>query len=270
MSTPVVIGGETIQPLPMSEIYRRLVDHVNGEGPHHWYQEAWRVQRRPSQFVLDRGMAAVSSLNVCGTSHCIAGEVVAMHDATHLIYKSPGLGWPAVATSLGVDPDMPDGRSLFGGSITLEEALPELERRLAKAIATESGGSSVCGGCGLGIDPAAGHDTAAGRVCGVCCDECPSDAAELTARIVDTAPDAVPSAEGWRLLYYQERYRPGFTYAGGGVWEDTVNSVEVAHKGHGRWTVTVDGDTCSGLSQTAAWRTVNERAALLLEGASNR
>lgn len=145
MKAPVQIGDKTVTPLPRSVIYRNLIAHVTGQGPRHWYQHLWHSDMSgiPSEhrrkIKAGKPGTAFSESNVCGSFACIAGEVVTMHDITLADLSDAGsTGWGTAAGRLGVSPYAPDGRSLFAADRTLDEVLPELERRLAEAELAET------------------------------------------------------------------------------------------------------------------------------------
>lgn len=144
--TEITINGRTIQVLPLAKSLRNLIDHVNGMGPRHWYQEVWNsgsldpedYDYELEQMALSPTRAARSELNECGVFGCLFGEMALMHDiASEEAREYPG-SWPGLGEALGLHPDMATltrkasgSGKLFWHDRTRDEILVELEHRLA-------------------------------------------------------------------------------------------------------------------------------------------
>lgn len=68
--------------------------------------------------------------------------------------------------------------------------------------------------------------------------------------------------DGWRRLWYQERYKPAFTYSGNGIWECSPLAVKVQLR-QGEWKVWVDGVVTKHRRRAGAFAQVAERARLM-------
>lgn len=127
---------EDVAPLPLVKIYENLIDHVEGFGPRHWWQRDWHNTLAKGEIHDTVESFAFSELNECGTTCCVAGEVVAMHGVTPVSTSHAPFDYVQAAEHFGVSVWMEtmDGINLFFAGRTRDEILTELRHRHAQAL----------------------------------------------------------------------------------------------------------------------------------------